>query len=96
MNSDEIHKHLMDLTSKSMRRIEDECIKDSDRSRCNRAVAQYLLASIRRCERRLEILLEQTQEIGGFCSSYPTKALESIRLMKEMVEMEANTIEDTN
>ena len=79
---------LMEIATKAMIKIEDEYIRDIDGSKMNDEHTERMISAIRECEWHLKPLLELTEEIGGFGSSYPKKCLESMKLFRKILEME--------
>lgn len=71
-----------------MQEWQDEAIRDIDGSRLDKQHNRLMLTSISRCELELDILLTQTEQIGGFGSSYPRNCLESMKLFRTILEME--------
>jgi hypothetical protein len=92
MNED-LMGYMYKIAGKVMREMEDEAIRDCDGSRLNGKHICMMIRCISRAESELDVLLTLTEEIGGFGSSYPKKCLESLKLMRTILEMELNAKE---
>ena len=88
MDKEDIKNHFMDLAARVRKDMEDEAIRDMDKSRLNQAYIQSMLRTIGHAEFELDVLLTYTEEVGGFGSSYPKKCLECLKLFRTILEME--------
>jgi len=78
-------KEVIDMANKVIRKIEDDLIRDVDGSKMNEEHANRMINAIRECECHLKSLLELTEEVGGFGSSYPKQCLESLKIFRTIL-----------
>lgn len=79
---------MMEAANKARSDIEEEIIKNTNNSLVKRQSALTMLESIIKLQLYLDILLKQTEEVGGFGSYYPKKCIESLKTLKTILEME--------
>ncbi len=90
MSNNEINwqEKLSELTSKTMNELQAEAVRDSDSSKITREHTERMFDAIIQCEYHMEDLLDLTEEIGGFGSSYPKRCMDSLKLFRCILEME--------
>jgi hypothetical protein len=86
--TEDTKNYFIELSNKILRELQDECIRDIDGSRLDKEHSLRILEVISKCELWLDVLLTQTEEIGGFGSSYPKKCLDSLKLFRTILDME--------
>ena len=85
---DKIQAHLSELTKNAMKTLKEEPIRNMDKSRLTTDHTLRMLQGIFRCGVELNLLLELTEEAGGFGSAYPKKCLDSLGLFRLILEAE--------
>lgn len=86
----DITEYIRTISNNVLRNMEDEFIKNVDGSRLTKQHAIDQLEVISRAESWLDVLLSQTEEIGGFGSFYPKKCLDLLKTMRTILQMEVD------
>lgn len=89
MNED-VKEFFVKLSEKFMKNMQDEFIRNLDSLKLSKEYGKSMLRSIERCVLHLDLLLQFTEEVGGFGSYYPKKCLDLLKTFKTILEMELN------
>lgn len=76
------------IGEKVLKEMKEDQIRNADNSRLTNKAIQETLITIEKCEYFLDILLTQTEEIGGFGSFYPKECQKNLKTMKFILEAE--------
>lgn len=87
-NSNDVHTRISQLIEEAINKWQDEYIRNMDSSKLTKDKASHQLYIISHAQVILDILLTQTEELGGFGSFYPKKCLELLKTMQTILQME--------
>ncbi len=72
----------------ALEKMKQDKKNNSDSSSLTYKAIHETLKTIEKCEYFLDILLTQTEEVGGFCSFYPKECQKYLETMKTILEIE--------